>query len=180
MSLSQDTHWDPQQSDDDDEIKASVLMDLIMSDLGDSLSGLDDIEEPSPEDLAKLDDDFADEFELETEPTLAMLSALEKEALEEPELVSLEGLDELDETDELDDEQLDEVDDFLDHAADSYIDMDFDDDELDDEGYDLDDADEIDDYHDLYGDDDSIIPSFREGDLDDEDESGAAFYDDLR
>lgn len=181
MSFSQDSHWDAEQPDDDKEDTASVLMDLMMNDIGDALSSLDDIEEPSPEDLAKLDA----EFELETEAPLALLSALKEETFEEPELVSLESLDdideldELDEMDELDDEQLADVDDFIDQvAAGNYIDIDSE--ELNDEGYDLDDADDIDDYHDLYSADDNVMPSFREGDLDNDDEGGVAFYDDLR
>ena len=172
MSLGQDIHRDAGPSDGDNENEASALMDLIMSDLA---SSLDDIEEPSPEELAELES----EFELEAESPLALLSALTVEKHEEPELVSLESLDDVDEIDELDDEQLDDEDDLV--MADNYIDMDIDDDELNDEGYDLDDGDDISDYHDLYGADDTIIPSFREGELDDDDdEGGAAFYDDLR
>lgn len=178
MSFSQDIHWDAEQPDGDNEDAASALMNLTRNDIEDALSSLDDIEEPSPEDLAKLDD----EFELETEAPLALLTALAEAAFEEPELVSLESLDEvdeLDEIDELDDEQLADVDDFIDQvAAGNYIDMDGE--ELNDEGYDLDDADDIDDYHALYDDDDNVIPSFREGDLDNDDEGGVAFYDDLR
>lgn len=187
MAFSQDIHWDAEQPDDDKENTASVLMDLMMNDLEDALSGLDDIEEPSPEDLAKLDD----EFELEAEAPLALLPAFKEAAFEEPELVSLEGLDdineldeldemdEMDELDEMDDEQLADVDDFIDQvAAGNY--MDIDSEELNDEGYDLDEADDIDDYHALYGADDSIIPSFRDEDLDNDDEGAVAFYDDLR
>ena len=175
MSLGQDIHRDAGPSDGDDEIETSALMDLMMSDLA---ASLDDIDEPSPEELAELDD-FVEEFALEDESPLALLAALTEERHEEPELVSLEGLDDIDEIDELDDEQLDDEDDL--GMADNYIDIDIDDDELNDEGYDLDDGDDISDYHDLYGEDDAIIPSFREGELDDnDDEGGAAFYDDLR
>lgn len=178
MLFSQNTHWNAEQPDGDNEDAASALVNLIRNDIGDALSSLDDIEEPSPEDLAKLDA----EFELETEAPLALLTALAETAFEEPELVSLESLDEVDERDEmdeLDDERLADMDDFIDQVtAGDYIDID--DEELNDEGYDLDDADDIDDYHALYDDDDSVIPSFREGDLDSDDEGGAAFYDDLR
>ena len=60
-----------------------------------------------------------------------------------------------------------------------FIDVDIDDDELEDEGYDLDD-DDYGNYRDLYGDDDSIIPSFREGEFAEEEENDTAYYDDLR
>ena len=174
MSLGQDIHRDAGPPDGEDEIEVSAPMDLIISDLA---SSLDDIEEPSPEELAELE---AEEV-LEAEP-LALLAAL-NEPLEKPELVSLESLDEIDELDELDDdEELDEEDGFIDPPIDSYIDIDMDDGgDLNDEGYDLDDDAEIADYQDLYGEDDGVVPSFREGELDDDDdEGGAAFYDDLR
>ena len=179
MSLGQDIHRDAGPPDGEDEIEVSAPMDLIISDLA---SSLDDIEEPSPEELAELDD-FVAEAALEAEP-LALLAAL-NEPLEKPELVSLESLDEIDELDELDDdldEELDEEDSFIDPPIDSYIDIDLDGDgDLNDEGYDLDDDAEIADYQDLYGEDDGVVPSFREGELDDDDdEGGAAFYDDLR
>ena len=181
MSLSQDIYWDAGKPDeehaagqDDREVEASALIDFRKP-----LKSLDDIEEPSAEDLAELEDGLIDELALETDP-LAMLAAALETPIEKPELVSLESLDELDDEDEMDDE-LDDEDDFSDPPADSYIDMDIDSADLNDEGYDLDDGDDISDYHDLYGEDDSIIPSFREDELDDDDSEGsAAYYDDLR
>ena len=182
MSLGQDIHRDAGPPDGEDEIKASAPMDLLMSGLASSLDDLDDIEEPSPEELAELDD-FVAEAAREAEP-LALLAALNA-PLEKPELVSLESLGEIDELDELDDDDLDddldEEDGFIDPPIDSYIDIDIDEGDLNDEGYDLDDDAEMADYQDLYGEDDGVVPSFREGELDDDDdEGGGAFYDDLR
>lgn len=177
MSLGQDIHRDAGPPDGEDEIEASAPMDLMMSGLA---SSLDDIEEPSPEELAELDD-FVAEAAREAEP-LALLAAL-NEPFEKPELVSLESLDELDDDELDDDDEIDEEDSFIDPPIDSYIDIDIDmdGDDLNDEGYDLDDDAEIADYQDLYGEDDSVVPSFREGELDDDDdEGGGAFYDDLR
>ena len=172
MSLGQDIHRDAGPPDGEDEIEVSAPMDLIISD---PASSLDDLEEPSPEELAELEAEEA----REAEPP-ALLAA-PNEPLEKSELVSLESLDEVDELDELDDDdELDEEDGFSDPPIDSYIDIDMDDGDLNDEGYDLDDDAEIADYQDLYGEDDGVVPSFREGELDDDDdESGGAFYGDL-
>jgi len=178
MSFNQDVDWVRNQPDNDEEqdkSRVSSLMDLVTGGLGDVPANLDDMEGPSPEDLAALDA-LEDGAELEAVPALSLLSALD-----EPELVSLEGLDDanIDDMDDMDDEPFDDDDDFIDSLIENYLDLD--DDEPDDQGYDLkDEDDEITDYHDLYGDDDSIIPSFREEDSDDEDDSGAAFYNNLR
>ena len=60
-----------------------------------------------------------------------------------------------------------------------YIDVELEDDELEDEGYHLDDED-INSYHDLYGDDDTIIPSFREGEFAEEEDGDTDYYNELR
>ena len=165
-------------------LAGASLLDMLK--LRDALTELDDIPEPTPEDLAAMDDL---DLELEDEPqplpkpqartpsALALLAAME-----EPELVSLESLDQPDAIGELDDELEDEgddEDDFVDDLLENYADMDVDDASLHDEGYDLDD-DDIENFQDLYGEDGVIIPSFREGELDDDDESDVAAYDDLR
>lgn len=145
---------------------------------------LDDIGEPSAEELAALDNEgLGDSLLVQTDDlpqsALSLLAELDK-----PELVSLEGLDEaLDETDdaELDDEG-DAAGDLLDDAeglVEDFVDIDLDDAELADEGYDLDDED-IESYYDLYGEDDAIIPSFREGEFAEEDDGDSAYYDEMR
>ena len=151
---------------------------------------LDQIAEPTAEDLAAIDeletlDDIADldETALDTalpppalNPALALLAEIE-----EPELVSLESLDDADELPELE-EDLEEVEELLEDAEnliEDYVELDLDEDDLEDEGYDLDD-DDYSSYRDLYGDDDAIIPSFREGEFAEEDEGDTAYYDDLR
>ena len=166
--------------------EAASLLDLLMRQ---ARSDLDQIEEPSLADLAALDEleDFddaetLDEVEappaepLDLNPALALLADID-----EPELVSLEGLDDAVPSAALDDES-EEVDDLLDDVEsliEDFVDIDLDDEELEDEGYDLDD-DEHSSYRDLYGDDDAIIPSFREGEFAEEDEADTAYYDDLR
>lgn len=176
MSAGRDVHQKtgPPEKRDEEESLVSSLLDLMM---GDALADLDDIEEPSAADLAALDGaELADEpLELPApiQPPLSLLNTLE-----EPEMVSLEGLDDRDKLETIDEDLLEE-DDLLDDLLENYADLDLDDDELEDEGYDLDD-DDIDHYQDLYGEDGDIIPSFREGETDDEDESDIAFYDDLR
>ena len=191
MTLNQDTSLDPGQSDDDDDLSPSSLLDLIgfnAGNIGDALANLDEIPEPSFDDLAELDgvglDDGDDEeFDIEDEPSLEALTELEAldDDLDEPEIISFEGLDD----DQLDDDEL-EDDDFDDDFDDddevkkSYIDMDLDDDELEDEGYeddddDFDDDDDESDYHDLYGDDDGVMSAFQ-----DDDDNIDAYYDDLR
>ncbi len=166
----------PDQRAEEDSIMPS-LMGLAM---GDALADLDDIEEPSAAELAALDAMAAEDTPLELpeaiQPPLSMLNTLEK-----PELVSLEGLDDDDDIEKIEtiEEDLLEEDDLLEDLLDNYADQDLDDDDIEDEGYDLDD-DDIDHYQDLYGDDGDIIPSFREGETDDEDESDIAYYDDLR
>ena len=147
---------------------------------------LDQIAEPTAADLAAIDelDDFDDMAELDEplsspdlNPALSLLAEIE-----EPEFVSLEGLDDAEELDEID-EDLDEAEELLDDAEglieDFYLELDLKDEELEDEGYDLDD-DDAGSYRDLYGDDDAIIPSFREGEFAEEDEGDSAYYDDLR
>ncbi len=156
---------------------AKSLLDMMMRELK---TDLEDIEGPSAADLEALDelDDSEVPLNIPLRPPVAP-SLLP--TLEEPEVVSLERLDDVEDISVLDtlDEEILEEDDFLDELLEDYIDIGLDDDDLDDEGYDLDD-DDIVHFQDLYGKDDSIIPSFREGELDDEDESGIAFYDDLR
>ncbi|MCY4020962.1 MAG: hypothetical protein OXG39_16235 [Chloroflexi bacterium] len=163
----------PDKRRDEDAI-ASTLLDLMM---GNAFADLDDIEEPSAAELAAMDEMDAEEKPLELpEAIQSPLSLLNTP--EEPEMVSLEGLDDADDIETVEEDLLEE-DDLLDDLLDNYADLELDDDELEDEGYDLDD-DDIDHYQDLYGEDGDIIPSFREGETDDEDESDIAFYDDLR
>ncbi len=143
-------------------------------------SNLDDIGEPSAEELAALDKEGLDDSLLEQtddlpQSALALLAELDK-----PELVSLEGLDDADEA-EHDDGQ-DAAGDLLDEdesLVQDFVDIELDDAELLDEGYDLDDED-IESYHDLYGEDDAIIPSFREGEFAEDDDGDSAYYDELR
>lgn len=143
---------------------------------------LDHIEEPTAAELDALEhmeDELADDVETlaeaaEAQPALALLADLQ-----EPELLSLEGLDDAEPVIDADG---DEVEDLLDEAEsliEDYIDIDLDDDELDDEGYDLDD-DEYSSYSDLYGDDDTIIPSFREGEFVEEEDGDTDYYNELR
>ncbi len=163
--------------------EAASLLDLLMRQ---ARSNLDQIEEPSLAALDELEDfddaEILDEVEdspkapLDLNPALALLAKLE-----EPELVSLEGLDDAEPVAALDDDN-EEVDDLLDDVEsliEDFVDIDLEDEELDDEGYDLDD-DELGSYRDLYGDDDAIIPSFREGEFAEEDEADTAYYDDMR
>ena len=113
------------------------------------------------------------------DPLEAALAAFAEAA--EPELVSFEGLDDADAPEELEAED-DEVDELLEDVEDlieDYVDVDLEDDELEDEGYDLDD-DDIGSYRDLYGEDDTIIPSFREGEFAEEEDGDSAYYDDMR
>ena len=152
------------------------LLDLLRADAADHL---DDIAEPSPEELAALDDEaLDDDF---TALDVALPSALSLLAeLEQPELVSLEGLDDAEE--ESNDEALEAADDMTDDEEtlqDDFVDLELDDDELADEGYDLDDED-VESYRDLYGDDDAIIPSYREGGFVDEDDGDSAYFEELR
>ena len=165
---------------EDSNEEAPSLLDMMMAQAN---GKLDDIAEPSPEDLAALDDldDLADIDTVLDEPDVLHPALSLLAALDEPELVSLESLDDVDETVALD-HDLDEVDELLDDVEsliEDFIDVDIDDDELEDEGYDLDD-DDYGNYRDLYGDDDSIIPSFREGEFAEEEENDTAYYDDLR
>ncbi len=143
---------------------------------------LDHIEEPTAAELdalERMEDELVDDADTladaaQAQPALALLAELE-----EPEVLSLERLD--DSEPEIEAES-DEVDDLLDDAEsliEDYIDIDLDDDELDDEGYDLDD-DELGSYADLYGDDDTIIPSFREGEFVEEEDGDTDYYNELR
>ena len=176
MSAGRDVHQEtgPPEKREEEQSIASNLLDLLMAD---ALADLDDIEEPSAAELAALVDLAAEDEPLEppeaNQPPLVLLGTQE-----EPEMVSLEGLDDAEVLESID-EELQEEDDPLDDLLDNYADIDLDDDELEDEGYDLDD-DDIENHQDLYGEDGDIIPSFREGETDDEDESGIAYYDDLR
>ena len=151
---------------------------------------LDHIAEPTAAELDAIDE--LEEFdELDTldalppeatlpapavNPALALLAELD-----EPELLSLESLDDAEPEQALDDD-IDEVDDLLDDVEsliEDYVDLDLDDDELQDEGYDLDDE-EDGSYRDLYGDDDTIIPSFREGEFAEEEDGDTDYYNELR
>lgn len=173
---------------DDAGESAPSLIDMF---LRQAQNELDHIEEPTAADLAAIDelDDLAELADLdeppledppaqtpELNPALSLLAELE-----EPELVSLEGLDDVEPLTELADD-IDGVEELLDDVEDlieEYVDLDLDDAELEDEGYDLDD-DDVSSYSDLYGDDDTIIPSFREGEFAEEDEPDTAYYDDMR
>ena len=184
---------DPTENREQTEGLASSLIDMMMRDLR---VDLDDLDGPSAEELAAMDelDDLGDDdlaaldnlgpiqLPLDLAPA-ALMPAAAPAAESEPEIVSLERLDDVDDVEDIDalDEELPEDDDFIDELLDDYVDINLEDDELEDEGYDLDDED-IDNYHDLYGEDDSIIPSFREGEApeEDDDDGGVAFYDDLR
>ena len=165
--------------DDIEEPRAADLaaLDELEEPSADELAALEDIEEPTAAELAALDDvgDAAESHAAEPaqQPALALLTAIE-----EPELVSLESLDDAKKIETLD-EDLMEEDETLDEPLDNFADIELDDEDLDDEGYDLDDEDIVH-FQDLYGEDGDIIPSFREGEADDEDESGIAYYDDLR
>lgn len=163
----------PDKRGEEDSI-ASTLLELMM---GDALADLDDIEEPSAAELAALDEMEAEDEPLELPEAIQPPQSL-LNTLEEPEMVSLESLDDADDIEAVEEDLLEE-DELLDDLLDNYADLDLNDDELEDEGYDLDD-DDIDHYQDLYGEDGDIIPSFREGETDDEDESDIAYYDDLR
>ncbi len=165
---------------DAEDSKISSFINMMMSG---AQAKLDDIEEPTAAELAAIDDrDDLPEIErpseaaIDLQPALALLAEAE-----EPEVVSLETLDDVDEA-EANGEDLEEVEELLEDVEtliDDYIDIDLDDDALDDEGYDLDDED-IDSYHDLYGDDDTIIPSFREGEFAEEEDGDTDYYNELR
>lgn len=143
---------------------------------------LDQIEEPTAAELDALEhmeDELPDDVETLAEATAAQPALALLAELEEPELLSLEGLDD---AEPIVDADGDEVEDLLDEAEsliEDYIDIDLDDDELDDEGYDLDDE-EFGSYSDLYGDDDTIIPSFREGEFVEEEDGDTDYYNELR
>ncbi|MCY4064676.1 MAG: hypothetical protein OXG53_20110 [Chloroflexi bacterium] len=162
---------------DAEDANIASLIDLMMRG---AQAKLDDIEEPTPADLAALED-LDDLPEIETPPPTAIdLRSLLSEP-EEPEMVSLETLDDADEA-QASPEDLDEVEELLEDVEtliEDYIDVELDDDELEDEGYDLDDED-INSYHDLYGDDDTIIPSFREGEFAEEEDGDTDYYNELR
>ena len=150
---------------------------------------LDHIPEPTTEELDAIDDlddlediDALDNVEVELPAAPARNPALNLLAeLDEPELVSFEGLDDEPAPEQIedDDEAVDDLLEDVESLIEDYIDVDLDEDELEDEGYDLDDDDDGS-YSDLYGDDDTIIPSFREGEFVEEDEPDTAYYDDLR
>lgn len=165
----------PDKGEDDANIAS--LIDMMMRG---AHAKLDDIEEPTPADLAALEN-FDELPEIETPPAAAIdLGSLLAEP-EEPELVSLEALDDVDEAPAGADD-LDEVEELLEDVEtliEDYIDVELEDDELEDEGYDLDDED-INSYHDLYGDDDTIIPSFREGEFAEEEDGDTDYYNELR
>lgn len=149
----------------------------------DASARLDGIAEPTAADLAAMDDfDDPGEVDLTLDESAALAPALALLAeAEEPEVLSLETLDDA-QDDEAPADELDDVDELLEDVEtliEDYIDVDLDDDELDDEGYDLDDED-INSYHDLYGDDDTIIPSFREGEFAEEEDGDTDYYNELR
>ncbi|MCY3781987.1 MAG: hypothetical protein OXG78_16860 [Chloroflexi bacterium] len=168
--------------------EAASIIDLMMRQ---ARNDLDKIDEPTAADLDAIDelgeldaiDDLTDAALLDPpaqtprlNPALALLAEIE-----EPELVSLESLDDAEPLAALE-EDIDDVEGLLDDVEsliEDYVDLDLEDDELEDEGYDLDD-DDLGSYRDLYGDDDAIIPSFREGEFAEEDEADTEYYDDMR
>lgn len=162
---------------DADDAKISSLIEMMMRG---AQAKLDDIDEPTPADLAALED-LDDLPAIETPPEAAIdLRSLLAEP-EEPEMVSLETLDDIDEAPAGDDD-LEDVEELLEDVEtliEDYIDVELADDELEDEGYDLDDED-INSYHDLYGADDTIIPSFREGEFAEEEDGDTDYYNELR
>ncbi|MXV93486.1 MAG: hypothetical protein F4Z94_08735 [Chloroflexi bacterium] len=170
----------------DNELPGKSLLDLLRASAS---AHLDDIGEPSAEELAALDaealDDSLDDslFEATVDLPPSALSLLAE--LDEPELVSFEGLDDAKHTDAaaLNDGQVggDLLDDD-ENLLEDFVDIELDDAELADEGYDLDDEDdeEIANYYDLYGEDDAIVPSFREGEFVEDDDGDSAYFEELR
>ena len=161
----------------DNEPPGKSLLDFLRA--GASVN-LDDIGEPSAEELAALDNEELDDSLLNQTDGLPQSALSLLAELDEPELVSLESLDDADEAG-LTDEQ-DAAGDLLDEdesLVEDFVDIELDDAELADEGYDLDDED-VESYRDLYGEDDAIIPSFREGEFVEEDDGDSAYYDELR
>ena len=165
---------DPPAGDAGDD--KTSLIDLLLQQ---ARGKLDHIEEPTAAELDALEhmeDELAGEDKslpeaAEAQPALALLAGLE-----EPEILSLERLDDAEPDIEADgDDLLDEAENLIE----DYVDIDLNDDELDDEGYDLDD-DEVGSYSDLYGDDDTIIPSFREGEFVEEEDGDTDYYNELR
>ncbi len=161
----------------DNEPPGKSLLDLLR---GGANTDLDDIGEPSAEELAALDKEELDDSLLEQTEDFHQTARSLLADYFKPELVSLESLDDSDEA-ELTDEQdaggdlLDEDDALLEE----FVDIELGDAELADEGYDLDDED-IESYYDLYGEDDAIIPSFREGEFAEDDDGDSAYYDEMR
>lgn len=165
----------------------SPLMNAMLRMASDSL---DHIEEPTAEELAAIDaqDELDDVASLDVIAPKAPLNLPELGSalsllsqLEEPELVSLESLDDA-EPDAGLNEDLDDVEELLDDVdslIDEYVDLELEDDDLEDEGYDLDDDDDGS-YRDLYGEDDAIIPSFREGEFAEEEDGDTDYYNELR
>ena len=143
---------------------------------------LDNIEEPTAAELEALenleDELLADDGNLleavDPQPALALLAEID-----EPELVSLEGLDDDESVIEADGDEVEELLDEAESLIEDYIDVELEDDELEDEGYDLDD-DDVGSYSDLYGEDDTIIPSFREGEFVEEEDGDTDYYNELR
>jgi len=163
-------------------------LDALLQAIGGALpSSLDDIEEPTAAELAEMES----QEDLEDDLPLLPLAVLEPRAVQpKPDLVSLESLDEADLDEPALDDELDPVPAAIaasDEPPSNYIDVDLDESALDDGGYELDD-DDVDfasedadsSYHKLYGDDDVIIPSFREGEFAIEEDADSAYYDDLR
>ena len=160
---------------DAEDSNVSSLIEMMMRG---AESKLDDLNEPTPAELAAMDDlDDLPDIEsplgaaIDLQPALALLAEAE-----EPEVVSLETLDDVEKA-EANGDDMEEVEELLEDVEtliDDYIDV-----ELDDEGYDLDDED-IDSYHDLYGDDDTIVPSFREGEFAEEEDGDTDYYNELR
>ena len=177
MSGKPPTPKDEDPREDEQEGAASSLIDMMMRQ---ARANLDEIQEPTSADLEAIDGldglDRPLDISMDPQPALSLLAEID-----EPELVSLEGLDDV-ENSAVSGEDLEEVDELLEEAEtliEDYIDIELDDDDLDDEGYDLDDED-VDNYTELYGADDAIVPSFREGEFAEEEESDTAYYDDLR
>ena len=167
----------PPSKGQDREIVSDSLLDLM---LRDALTSLDDIPEPTAEELAALDAMEGDDA-LGPLPSAPMPAPAPKPTpqMEEPKFLSLERLDLQTATDDEDEDLLGE-DDFLDELVEEFDDVDADDEGASGGGYDLDD-DDIEHYQDLYGEDGDIIPSFREGEIEeDDDEATGAFYHGLR
>ena len=139
------------------------ILDLLMRG---AQTSLDHIEEPTAADLAAIDevDDGAPHrarrwmTQSSLRPALALTGRGGRAGTGFPGRLWMKPMSSASADDELD--EVDELLEDVESLIEDYIDVELDDEELDDEGYDLDDDDDdISSYHDLYGDDDTIIPS---------------------